>query len=176
MKRRLNLLAMHYYGDSILRTTAAPVSDIDDDLKALAAEMIVTMRHENGVGLAATQIGRTQKIAIIDPTGGEADPYILINPEIVFASPETLVEDEGCLSVPTIWQPVKRHKYVSVKALDLDGKEYTIENADGRLARAIQHEVDHLNGILFIDRLSPMQRRLINGKLKKLAKSGGDEK
>ena len=169
------VLAMHYYGDSILRTTATPITCIDGDLKALADEMVVTMRHENGVGLAATQIGRTQKIAVIDPTGGEAVPYILINPEIVYASPETVIEDEGCLSVPTIWHPVKRHKRVSVKALDLDGKEYTIEDADGRLARAIQHEVDHLNGILFIDHLSPMQRRLINSKLKKLAKTGGEQ-
>jgi peptide deformylase len=166
---------MHYYGDSILRTTATPITCIDGDLKTLADEMVVTMRHENGVGLAATQIGRTQKIAVIDPTGGEAEPYILINPEIVYASPDTVTEDEGCLSVPTIWHPIKRYKRVSVKALDLDGKEYMIEDADGRLARAIQHEVDHLNGILFIDHLSPMQRRLISSKLKKLAKTGGEQ-
>jgi peptide deformylase len=167
---------MHYYGDSILRITATPITDIDDGVRALTAGMIVTMRKENGVGLAATQVGDTRKIAIIDPTGGEAEPYILINPEITWASPETLTEDEGCLSVPTIWQPVKRHLRVSAKARDIEGKEYTIENADGRLARAIQHEVDHLNGILFIDRLSPMQRRLISGRLRKLAKTGGDEK
>jgi peptide deformylase len=137
--------------------------------------MIVTMRHENGVGLAATQVGRTEKIAVIDPTAGEAEPFVLINPELVYVSPELVTEDEGCLSVPAIWQPVKRHTCVSARALGLDGKEYTIEKAEGRLARALQHEVDHLNGILFIDRLSPMQRRLLSGKLKKLAKSGGEK-
>jgi peptide deformylase len=164
------------YGDPVLRKTARRVTSFDDELKRFAKEMVAAMREKDGVGLAAIQIGRPVKLAVVDTTGGERDPFVLINPEIVFSS-ETMAEDEeGCLSVPTIRLMVKRPASVSVRAQDIDGKEYSVERAEGLLARVLQHEIDHLNGILFIDHVSPLQRRLLNGKLKKLAKSGGKKK
>ena len=133
------------------------------------------MRELEGVGLAANQIGKSIDMAVIDVTGGEKTPFYLVNPKIIDASEELVEEEEGCLSVPTIRLPVKRHKCVSVKAWDASGREYVIEKAEGLLARALQHEIDHLNGILFFDHVSHLQRQLISGKLKKLAKSGGEE-
>jgi peptide deformylase len=163
------------YGDPVLRKTAQPVTAFDEALKRFVEEMSATMRVKDGVGLAANQVGQAVRIAVIDPTAGEKEPFVLINPEIVNFSKEIVDEEEGCLSIPTIRLKVKRPVRVSVKAFDVDGKEYTIENAEGILARAIQHEIDHLNGIMFVDRVSPLQRRLVAGKLKKLAKSGDQE-
>jgi peptide deformylase len=161
------------YGDPVLRRTGARVTAFDDELRRFADEMAATMREKDGVGLAATQVGRAIQLAVIDTTAGEKPSFILINPKIVYSSEEQVEEEEGCLSVPTIRLPVKRSSVVSVTAQNIDGKEYTIERAEGLLARALQHEIDHLNGILFIDHVSSLQRRLLNGKLKKLAKSGG---
>jgi peptide deformylase len=169
------MFEIRIYGDPVLRKTAKPVTVFDDALKRFVEEMSVTMREKDGVGLAANQVGKAVRVAVIDPSAGEQDPYVLINPEIVCLSEETVDDEEGCLSIPTIRLKVKRSKTVSVKALDINGKEYAVENAEGVMARAIQHEIDHLNGILFVDRVSPLQRRLVSGKLKKLAKSG-DEK
>jgi len=168
--------AIRIYGDPLLRKTAESISFFDEELKRLVDEMISIMRGHEGVGLAATQIGKSVKLAVIDTSGGERAPLILINPEITRSSEELVEEEEGCLSVPTIRFAVKRHSRVSVKAKDIDGKEYVIEEAEGLLARVLQHEIDHLNGILFIDHVSPLQRRLISAKLKKLAKSGGNKK
>ena len=140
------------YGDPVLRKTAQPVTAFDEALKRFIEEMTATMREKDGVGLAANQVGQAIRVAVIDPTAGEREPFV------------------------TIRLKVKRPARVSVKASDAEGKEYTIENAEGILARAIQHEIDHLNGIMFVDRVSPLQRRLVAGKLKKLAKSGDQEK
>jgi peptide deformylase len=159
------------YGDPILRAKAEPVTEFDDELRAFVEEMLADMREKDGVGLAAPQVGRSIRCAVIDPTQGEHPPYVLINPELTYLSEETWDYDEGCLSVPDITLTVTRPARVSVRALDADGNSYTIENADGLLARAIQHEIDHLDGILFVDRASPVRRQLIAGKLKKLAKS-----
>ncbi len=169
------MLAIHIFGDPILRKTAKLVTRFDEELKRFADEMTVTMREKDGVGLAATQTGKSVKMAVVDTSGGERKPYVLINPEITFSSEALSEEEEGCLSVPTIRLMVKRPSCVSVKAKGIDGKEFVIERAEGLMARVLQHEIDHLNGILFIDHVSPLQRRLINGKLKKLAKSGGEE-
>ena len=169
------MLAIHIYGDPVLRKTAKPIALFGVELKRFVDEMVETMRGKDGVGLAATQIGASIKLAVIDTSGGEREPYILINPEIKFVSEELREEEEGCLSVPTIRLMVERPAVVSVKAKNIDGKEYSIERAEGLLARVLQHEIDHLNGILFIDHVSPLQRRLISGKLKKLAKSGGEK-
>ena len=163
------------YGDPILRKTAVPVTSFDDTLKRFVEEMILTMREKDGVGLAANQVGKAIRVVVIDPTAGEKDPYVLINPELTYLSGETDDDEEGCLSVPTIRLKVNRSKVVSAKAFDANGKEVVIEKAEGIFARALQHELDHLNGILFVDRVSLLQRRLVGGKLKKLAKSG-DEK
>jgi peptide deformylase len=164
------------YGDPVLRKTAGPVRSFDRELRRFAGEMIATMREKDGVGLAATQVGESIKLAVIDVTRGENDPVVLINPVIFFSSVDLVEEEEGCLSIPTVRLKVKRPSIVSVKAQDFDGKEFVIEQSTGLLARALQHEIDHLNGLFFIDHVSLLQRRLISGKLKKLAKSGGRKK
>jgi peptide deformylase len=158
-----------YYGDPVLRKTAAPVSVFDDGLRALVEKMVEALRNANGVGLAAPQVGVSSRVAVIDTEYGEAPPYVLVNPEIVSASDETVTEDEGCLSLPGISLDVKRPAQVSVRAQNEKGEEYTIENASGLLAKALQHEIDHLNGILFIDHVSAVQRGLLRGKLKKIS-------
>jgi peptide deformylase len=169
------VLEIRIYGDPVLRKTGEAVRTFDKELRRFADEMIATMREKDGVGLAATQVGRSLQLAVIDITRGENDPLVLINPVITFSSRELIEEEEGCLSIPTIRLQVKRHAIVSVKAHDIDGKEYTIEQSAGLMARALQHEIDHLNGIFFIDHVSLLKRRLLSGKLKKLAKSGGSK-
>ncbi|MCX7725855.1 MAG: peptide deformylase [Chitinispirillaceae bacterium] len=158
------------YGDPVLRKRGKEIIDITPQIEALIDEMIETMRERDGVGLAANQVGEALRIVVIDPTGGEEQPLILINPEIIEKSEEMEETEEGCLSIPDISLPVKRHKYVSVKAKDRGGKVFEIKKAEGLFSRALQHEIDHINGILFIDHLSPLQRKLISGKLKKMAK------
>ena len=127
-----------------------------------------------GVGLAAPQVGVVQRIAVIETTGGEKEPLVLINPDIYFFSDEKEENEEGCLSIPDINLKVTRPARVSVRAFDEHGREFTIENAEGLLARAIQHETDHLDGIMFVDRASVIARKMIDKKLKRLAKSGGE--
>ncbi|MCU0608694.1 MAG: peptide deformylase [Chitinispirillaceae bacterium] len=169
------MFVIRTYGDPVLRTTAKPVTRFDEDLKAFADEMVVTMRQEDGVGLAATQVGKTIRLAVVDVTGGEGEAYVLINPFITWSSDDKAVEEEGCLSLPGIPRyKISRPARVTVRAYDCAGKEFTIEKADGLLARAMQHEIDHLNGIMYVDHLSPLQRKLLSGKLRKLAKSGGE--
>lgn len=169
------MFEIRIYGDPVLRKTGAKVTTFDEELRRFADEMVATMREKDGVGLAATQVGRAIQLAVIDTTAGENPPFILVNPRIFYFSEEQIEEEEGCLSVPTIRLPVERPAVISVTARDIDGKEYTIERAEGLLARALQHETDHLNGILFIDHVSSLQRRLLSSKLKKLAKSGGQK-
>jgi peptide deformylase len=164
------------YGDPVLRKTAQAITGFDEELRRFAEEMTVAMREKDGVGLAATQVGKSVQLAVIDTTAGERSPIVLVNPRIIYSSEDLAEEEEGCLSVPTIRLPVKRPSCVTVTALDIDGREYSVDKASGLLARVLQHEIDHLNGILFIDRISPLQRKLISGKLRKLAKSGGKEK
>ncbi len=163
------------YGDPVLRKKAKETTAFDRDLKELVRDMIETMRQKDGVGLAAPQIGKSIRLAVIDATGGEKDPYVLINPEITYSSEEREDYEEGCLSVPDINIKINRPSRVSVKAFNENGEPYTIENADGLLARALQHEIDHLDGILFVDRASMVARQLISGKLKKLAKSRSEK-
>ena len=164
------MLDVRLYGDPVLRKTAIPVVSFDEKLKSFVKEMIETMIEEDGVGLAAPQVGESIRLAVIDPTGGETDPLVLINPEIIFLSEEKIVAEEGCLSLPDITLKITRSVNVSVKALDQNGNEYIIANAEGLLARALQHEIDHLNGIMIVDHISALQRKMISGKLKKMAK------
>lgn len=159
------------YGDPVLRKNTESITAFDNELKAFVTQMKSNMYESEGVGLAAPQVGRSIRLAVVDTTGGEQEPYVLINPEIFYFSEEKEDYDEGCLSVPDITLPINRPSIVSVRAVNEDGKEYTLEKIDGLLARAIQHETDHLNGILFVDRASPVRRQLISGKLKKLAKT-----
>ncbi len=159
------------YGDPVLRKMAEPVTAFNDELKAFVEQMKIDMYESDGVGLAAPQVGRSVRVALVDTTAGEEEPFILVNPKITFSSDEKSDYDEGCLSVPDITLPITRPSVVTVRAKDASGEEYALEEVDGLLARALQHEIDHLNGILFVDRATLVRRQLISGKLKKLAKS-----
>ncbi|NLW31301.1 MAG: peptide deformylase [Fibrobacter sp.] len=163
------------YGDPVLRKTAKPVEMFDDELKRFVEEMIQTMLIEDGAGLAAPQVGISRRIAVIDVTGGEEEPVVIINPKIYYYSEDKESKEEGCLSLPGINLSVNRSVMVSVKAMDINGNEFTIEKAQGFLARALQHEIDHLDGIMIIDHVSVLQRKLISSKLKKMAKTGRDK-
>ncbi len=157
-------------GDPVLRTPADPVASFVAVLRALVDEMFETMYHAEGVGLAAPQIGLSQRIFVIDvrdedaPLGGR---FALINPEIVEASRETDRQSEGCLSIPGLDEVVERPERVVVRGLDPEGTPVEVQ-ADGILARALQHEKDHLDGILFIDRVSPLKRRMLLKRWRKL--------
>ncbi len=158
-----------YYGNPILRKKAKPVLVFDDALKALVNEMNETMVEYDGVGLAAPQVGQSIQLVVIDTTKGENPPLVIINPEFTYKSEEEVQREEGCLSFPDIHLDITRPTIVSVKAQNEKGEFFTIDKADDLLARALQHEIDHLNGILIIDHISVIQRKLLSGKLKKLA-------
>jgi peptide deformylase len=163
------VLDVRVYGDPVLRKKGAVVTVFDDKLRSLVKEMIETMIEEDGVGLAAPQVGESLQLAVIDATGGEKPPIVLINPEFTYHSEETATNEEGCLSLPGLTLKVTRPVFVSVKAQDEFGNEFTIENAEGLLARALQHETDHLNGLMIIDHVSALQKKMLSGKLKKMA-------
>lgn len=155
------------FPDPVLKKKAVPVTIINDDIRQLAKDMAETMYDAPGVGLAAPQIGVPQRVIVIDVAGKDEAPQLItaINPIIVHGEGE-VYEEEGCLSVPNFSANVKRHEKVVVKGLSLDGQE-RVWQADGLLAIAFQHEIDHLEGILFVDRLSPLKRELFLKKLKK---------
>jgi peptide deformylase len=162
------------YGDRVLRGKGKAVEEFGPDLKPLFEQMEETMIAARGVGLAAPQIGISKQIAIMNPEPEDGTKLIkMINPRIVAASKETVKIDEGCLSVPGVRGDVERPESVTVVYQDEKGKEHTLE-AEGLLARIVQHELDHLNGVLFIDRLSFAKRSLIKAKLRTLA-GGGKE-
>ncbi len=169
------MLEVRLYGDPVLRKIAEPIDKFDDALHRLIEEMVVTLRAEDGVGLAAPQVGESIRLALIDITGGEKDPVVFINPVIFNPSEQKESADEGCLSLPGITLSINRHVRVSVRALNAEGKEFVIENAEGLLARALQHEIDHLNGLMIIDHVSALQKTMISNKLKKLKNSSRDK-
>jgi peptide deformylase len=140
-------------GNAVLRNKARKVSRIDDSIRALVKDMIETMREAPGVGLAAPQIGVPLQVAVVETEKDEI--YVLVNPEIVKLEGEHLL-DEGCLSVPGYWGKVKRAEKVTVKARDEHGKEIRISAAEGLLGQALQHEIDHLNGTVYVDRLESL--------------------
>ncbi len=144
-----DLMDIKVYGDPVLRTPTAPVEEIDDQLRALIPAMVRTMREKDGVGLAANQIGVLRRIIVV--AEGEK-LYILINPEIVSWSARTLVDSEGCLSLPGLQAEVERAAKIVVRGMDEQGRQVELV-ARGLLARIFQHEIDHLNGVLFIDRM-----------------------
>jgi len=160
------------YGAEVLETPSAPVTNISDNEIQLVRDMVETMYHASGVGLAAPQVGVGKRIMVTDPTGGEKKSQIitLINPEIVSSEGEQY-EDEGCLSIPGFSAAVVRPARVVLKGLDLNGKEVSVEGRD-LLARAFCHEMDHLNGVVFLDHLSFLKRDIIRRKIKKLMKQG----
>jgi peptide deformylase len=151
------ILTIRTLGEPILRSKASPVTLFDDDLAQLAADMHETMRAAPGVGLAASQVGRLLRMFVYD-TGDEGESGTLVNPEIIWASTETVEAEEGCLSLPGTYYPVTRAVAVKVRAQDVTGAPVEREG-EGFLARIFQHEIDHLDGILFIDRLAPELRK-----------------
>lgn len=149
------LLDIRVLGDPILRQTTTPVAAITDELRQLADDMLDTMYVARGIGLAAPQVGRTERMAVIDV---EDDPFVMFNPQIVRTEGPTEKVEEGCLSIPEVYGDVERPTRVVVRYLDADGNEVERE-ADGLLARCMLHEIDHLEGKLFIDYLGPFKRK-----------------
>ena len=159
--------------DTRLRLASEPVGPVTDEIRTLAADMLETMYDAPGVGLAAIQIGVAKRVVTIDTSKDENDrhPRVFLNPEIVWASEEKRVYDEGCLSIPEFYGEVERPDRVRVRFRDLAGVEQELE-ADGLLATCIQHEIDHLDGVLFIDHLSKLKRDRVVKKFAKAAKRG----
>lgn len=165
----MTILTVLRFPDPRLKTKASPVSEITNETLTIIDDMLATMYDEKGVGLAATQVNIHQRIVVMDVSENGDSPIVLINPEIIAKSGETLVNEEGCLSVPGIYAKVDRHTSCTVKALGRDGKEFTLDGEE-LLSICIQHELDHLNGILFVDYLSPLKRQRIKSKLEKEAR------
>jgi len=173
-------LDIRIYGDSVLTRKTVPVKDVDEGLRRLAADMLETMHANNGIGLAAPQVGRQEALCVVEvpPAADIGDdglplnagypfPLVLVNPEIISASEERCSREEGCLSFPGIYAPVERPSVITVTYLDLQGSPATLR-AQGLLARCIQHEIDHLNGILISDRMGQLKRIALSGRLKRL--------
>jgi len=166
---RMTQLTILRYPDPRLHTIAKPVAVVDARIRQLAADMFETMYEAAGIGLAATQVNVHERLIVIDVSENREQPLVLINPEIVWASPETRIGDEGCLSVPGIYDGVERATSIRVQALGLDGKLHT-HSAEGMLAVCIQHEMDHLIGKVFVEYLSPLKRNRIKTKMIKQKK------
>ena len=164
MVRKVRLL-----GDPVLRIEAEDVEAYDADLRALVRDMFETMYHEEGIGLAAPQIGVSKRVIVLDLRREDHDdePIALVNPRLTWKSTETAKQTEGCLSIPGLEEIVERPAKVRVEARDPEGEPIELE-ADELLARALQHEIDHLDGILFLDRVSALKRRMLLRKWKKL--------
>ena len=160
--------------DPRLKTVSAPVAKVDAQIRTLVADMIESMYAAEGIGLAAVQIGVAQRILVIDidQKDGEKNPRAFINPVILWASDEKTIYEEGCLSVPEFWDEVERPSRIRLEYLDEKGARQEIE-ADGLLATALQHEMDHLEGTLFIDHLSRLKRAMVLKKLEKAKKLAG---
>ncbi|CAN5296144.1 peptide deformylase [soil metagenome] len=161
------LLPVLSYPDPRLHTVARPIASVDDRIRRLVTDMAETMYDAPGIGLAATQVDVHERLIVIDTSETKDQLLVLINPEIVWASDELKVWEEGCLSVPGFYDEVQRPDRVRVRALALDGEAFELE-ADGLLAVCIQHEIDHLDGKVFVEYLSPLKRNRIKAKLQKI--------
>jgi peptide deformylase len=172
-----SVLKLRYYGDPILRRRALDVRAFDASLRKLADDMLEAMEREEGVGLAAPQVGLEVRLLVAlnmrEPGDEDAEPVVLLNPDITERSRETWVYEEGCLSIPGIRGDVTRPVRIRVNYQDLDGKAHTLE-AEGMFARILQHEIDHLDGKLFIDYLSPADKTLIKPRLRNISKLNDD--
>ena len=160
------ILPILCYPDPRLHKLALPVSVVDERVRTLVSDMLATMYDAHGIGLAATQVDVHERVVVVDVSEERDQPLVVINPEIVWASDEKQVNEEGCLSVPGIYDGVERSLAVHVRALDADGQPRTIE-AEGLLAVCLQHEMDHLLGKVFVEYLSPLKRNRIKSKLLK---------
>ncbi len=167
----MSILKLRTWGDPILKTRAVEISASDSEIRELVEDMFQTMEAEGGVGLAANQVGVARRVfvAVIPAKVGPPLQYVLINPRITARSPETETEDEGCLSFPGITGPVARAAWVEIEGQDLEGKPIRLRT-QGLLARACQHELDHLDGIVFIERMPLVQRLMLNRQLRELAR------
>lgn len=176
------ILPVCTYGNPVLREKSVPVEQVSEELKKLAEDMLETMYAENGVGLAAQQVGRTVSLCVVDvPADADVDedgqrenpdvkmPLILFNPVLAEVSEEKCSREEGCLSFPGIYGHVVRPRRVRVNAMQLDGTEMTLE-LQGLVARAVQHEMDHLAGVVFVDHFSHVKKLASSGKLKRLVR------
>jgi peptide deformylase len=161
------LLPILCYPDARLHTVAKPVQAVDARIRKLIEDMRETMYEAKGIGLAATQVDVHERLIVIDLSEDSSQPLVLINPEMVWSSPEKQLSEEGCLSVPGIYDGVERSAAIQVAALDEQGKPRTLE-AEGMLAVCIQHEMDHLLGKVFVEYLSPLKRNRIKTKMQKV--------
>lgn len=160
---KLNILR---FPDPRLHKVAEPVREVDDRIRRLVDDMLESMYDADGVGLAATQVDVHERVVVIDTSDARDEPRVLINPELIARSDEMTFSDEGCLSVPTIYDKVARHATVRVRALGRDGKPHEFD-ADGLLSICVQHEMDHLLGKVFVEYLSPLKRNRIKTKMLK---------
>jgi len=169
------ILPISIYGSAILRKKAEPVKEITPELVELAHNMLETMYKANGVGLAAPQVGKNIRLVVVDLAKDEEEhkPIILFNPEVVPEEGENPVEtdEEGCLSVPDVWANVSRPGRVSITYTNENGENVVLKNITGKFARCAQHEQDHLNGVLFVDKISIADKAMNATKLKKMAKA-----
>ena len=163
------LLTILEFPDPRLRTQAKPVAQVDSRIQTLVDDMFETMYAAPGIGLAASQVDVHERVIVMDLTEDHSDPRVFINPEITVIDDDLGTYDEGCLSVPGFYETVERPKVVEVSALDRDGQTFT-ERLDGLMAICLQHEIDHLEGKLFVDYLSPLKRQRIRSKLAKAQK------
>jgi peptide deformylase len=159
----VSILDIRVLGDPVLREETKPVGEITDELRSLVKNMFDTMYLAKGIGLAAPQVGRTERVAVVDV---DDSPLVIINPEILERDSKTAKAEEGCLSIPDVYGDVERPTRVRVRALDLEGKEFEVE-AGELLGRCLQHEIDHLHGKLFVDYMSVLKRRSAMAKWQK---------
>ncbi|HEY6059031.1 MAG TPA: peptide deformylase [Gemmatimonadales bacterium] len=165
----MSLRPLHLLGSPVLRQRAEPVATVDAEVRQLVEDLFDVMYASKGVGLAANQVGVARRVAVVDVGKDSPEPLVLVNPVIVSRGAATEIEEEGCLSIPEIFGDVERPASIVVEALDRDGAPYRHE-ATGYQARAIQHEIDHLDGVLFLDHLSAVKRGLLLSKWKRLRK------
>lgn len=170
----MSLLPILRYPDVRLHQVARPVAAVDERIRQLVDDMFETMYHARGIGLAATQVDVHERVIVIDASEDKSGKRVLINPEIIARSDEIVVGDEGCLSVPSVYDKVERHARVTVRALDRDGQPHTFE-ADGLLAVCVQHEMDHLLGKVFVEYLSPLKRNRIRTKMLKRTRDEAEQ-
>lgn len=170
------ILPIYWAPDPILKTKCTPVENVDGEIVQLIDDMLDTMYAAPGIGLAAPQVGVTKRILVADVSDDpkKPQPYALINPKIVSESDELFTYEEGCLSLPSYYAEVERPAEVTIEYLDRDGKEQTL-TADGLLSTCIQHEMDHLDGIIFVDHLSSLKRNMILKKMVKAKKTRDED-
>ncbi len=169
-KRKNKLLPIRIVGDKVLSKKAEPVKEITAEIKEFINDLVYTMYERDGVGLAAPQVGKSLRIFVVDTTWtetGKKKPIVCINPKFLEMT-GSATNEEGCLSIPDVYVDVKRPSYVLFEATNLKGKKFRLESSDDLLARALQHEYDHLDGILFIDRASKFKLIPVNKKIKNL--------